>query len=219
MTEPGVRATRKLQTRQALLDAALVLLEQQSLSSLGLREVTRAAGIAPAAFYRHFADTRELGVALVHEALASLHAMVADIRGESVAADEVIERTIDVIAGYVRDRRAHLRFLARERHGGVAVVRAAIAAELVQFADELAADLAARPESRGWSERDLHMLAELYVDQAMITAAALLEVEPDDAAGLDRKVETARAHLRLITLGRMHWLDGAGPDVGSSEDR
>jgi hypothetical protein len=42
--EPGLRATRKLQTRQALLDAALVLLEQQSLSSLGLREVPGPPG-------------------------------------------------------------------------------------------------------------------------------------------------------------------------------
>lgn len=221
MTETGVRATRKLQTRQTLLDAALVLLEQQSLSSLGLREVTRAAGIAPAAFYRHFADTRELGVALVHEALASLHAMVADIRGQGVATDEVIARTVDVIAGYVRDRRAHLRFLARERHGGVAVVREAIAAELDLFADELAADLATRPESSGWSEPDLRMLAGLYVDQAMLTATALLEVEPEDTAALDRTIETARAHLRIITLGRMHWLDdepAAHADAVASAD-
>lgn len=209
MTEPGLRATRKLQTRQALLDAALVLLEQQSLSSLGLREVTRAAGIAPAAFYRHFADTRELGVALVHEALSSLHAMVADIRNQGAATDEVIARTVDVIADYVRVRREHLRFLARERHGGVAVVRAAIAAELGRFADELAADLATRPESLGWSEPDLRMLAGLYVDQAMLTATALLEVQPDDTAALERTVATARAHLRVITLGRMHWLDEA----------
>ncbi|MBK3589941.1 TetR family transcriptional regulator, partial [Streptomyces sp. MBT57] len=53
----GIRQTQKLKTRQALLDAALLLLEHQSLSSLGLREVTRAVGVTPTAFYRHFEDT------------------------------------------------------------------------------------------------------------------------------------------------------------------
>ena len=62
--------------RQAFLDAALGLLEEQSLSSLGLREVTRAVGVAPTAFYRHFRSTADLGVALVDEALGSLHPMV-----------------------------------------------------------------------------------------------------------------------------------------------
>ncbi|CAM5419963.1 HTH-type transcriptional repressor FabR [Streptomyces californicus] len=74
-TSVGVRQTQKLRTRQALLDAALLLLEHQSLSSLGLREVTRAAGLTPTAFYRHFEDVAALGVALVEEALGSLHGL------------------------------------------------------------------------------------------------------------------------------------------------
>ena len=72
----GVRQAQKQKTRQALLDAALGLLEEQSLSSLGLREVTRAVGVAPTAFYRHFRYTADLGVALVEEALGSLHPMI-----------------------------------------------------------------------------------------------------------------------------------------------
>ncbi len=73
---PGIRQAQKQRTRQALLDAALELLEGQSLSSLGLREVTRAVGIAPTAFYRHFRSVEDLGVALVEEALGSLHPMI-----------------------------------------------------------------------------------------------------------------------------------------------
>ncbi len=72
----GIRQAQKQKTRQALLDAALGLLEEQSLSSLGLREVTRAVGVAPTAFYRHFRSTADLGVALVEEALGSLHPMI-----------------------------------------------------------------------------------------------------------------------------------------------
>lgn len=43
--------------RQALLEAALVILEKQGESGLGLRDVARAVGVSPAAPYRHF-DSR-----------------------------------------------------------------------------------------------------------------------------------------------------------------
>ncbi|CAL9535571.1 HTH-type transcriptional repressor FabR [Streptomyces sp. enrichment culture] len=61
----GVRRAQKRRTRRASLDAAPVLLEEQSLSGPGLREVTRAAGVSPTAFHRHFRSTADLGVALV----------------------------------------------------------------------------------------------------------------------------------------------------------
>ena len=48
------RGERKEATRRAIIDAALKLLEERSFSGLSLREVTREAGIVPAAFYRHF---------------------------------------------------------------------------------------------------------------------------------------------------------------------
>ncbi len=204
----GARQAQKLRTRQALLDAGLQLLEHQSLSSLGLRAVTREVGVAPAGFYRHFRDMADLGVALVAESFGSLREMVRAIRTEQARSDEVIDATVEVIARYVRDHHAHFRFIARERHGGVRQVREAIARELALFAEELACDLAARPESQGWSPQDLRMLADLYVDHMVTTAAAFLEVPPDRPDQEEEIARTARRQLRLIHLGRRHWLDG-----------
>lgn len=210
----GIRQAQKQKTRQALLDAALGLLEHQSLSSLGLREVTRAVGVAPAAFYRHFKDTADLGVALVEEALGSLHETIRAAIVTTGGSDERIDRAVDLIAAHVRAHPAHVRFIARERHGGVAPVRAAIGVQLRRFADEVAEALGADPESRGWSAADLRMLAGVYVDHMVMTASAILEA----GAGADgdqeaaRRAEeavlaTARRQLRLVTLGRRHWLD------------
>jgi AcrR family transcriptional regulator len=208
----GIRQARKLRTRQALLDAALRLLEHQSLSSLGLREVTREVGIAPAAFYRHFTDLAQLGVALVEESFGSLHAMVRDIRSQGGDVDETISRSVSVIAEHVHEHLAHFRFVARERHGGVTAVRAAIAAELDGFVRDLVEDLSGQPEAAGWSTAELRVLAELYVNQTMLTAAAILDALADaeeaaDPAVEQRILETARMQLLLISLGRRHWLD------------
>jgi AcrR family transcriptional regulator len=210
---PGARQAQKQRTRQALLDAALRLLEHQSLSSLGLRELTREVGIAPAAFYRHFRDMADLGVALVDESFGSLHAMVRATRAEQDDAEEVIRRTVDVIARYVRLHRTHFRFLARERHGGVREVREAVAVKFRLFADELAGDLAAQPRSRGWSEQDIRMLADLYVNHMATTATAFMEAPPDDPEAERAIAALARRQLLLISTGRHHWRDvttGAG---------
>jgi AcrR family transcriptional regulator len=206
----GVRQAQKQKTRQALLDAALGLLEEQSLSSLGLREVTRAAGVAPTAFYRHFHSTADLGVALVDEALGSLHEMVRPTVSTADGSDERIVRAVELIDRHVRAHPAHVRFVARERHGGVQPVRAAIRDQLTRFAEEVKSELAKDPQAAGWDDDDLLMLAHLYVDQMLITASLFLEtLEAPDGSESERERATRVAvrQLRLISIGRTHWRD------------
>ncbi|WP_030158891.1 TetR family transcriptional regulator [Streptomyces sp. NRRL S-244] len=200
----GARQAQRHKTRRALLDAALSLLEEQSLGSLGLREVTRVAGVTPTAFYRHFRDTEELGIALVDEALQSLHGTVRSTLAASGEAAQRIDTTVDLMAELVREYPAHIRFIVRERHGGVRRVREAVAGQLDAFAREVAERLAADPLSRGWSADDLLMLARLYVDHMVMTVSAYLAAGQDEGerAAVTR---TARRQLRLIHAGRLHW--------------
>lgn len=204
----GIRQAQKQKTRQALLDAALGLLEEQSLSSLGLREVTRAVGVAPTAFYRHFRSTADLGVALVEEALGSLHAMIRVTVSADGDPDERIARAVELIAGHVATHPAHVRFIARERHGGVQPVREAIQDQLARFGEEVKRELAKDPQSEGWSDDDLLMLAHLYVDQMLITASLFLDTLEEGAREQRQQVvQVATRRMRLISIGRRHWLD------------
>ena len=207
----GIRQAQKQKTRQALLDAALGLLEEQSLSSLGLREVTRAVGVAPTAFYRHFRSTADLGVALVEEALGSLHPMIRTTVSTTGDREERVTRAIDLIARHVDGYPTHVRFIARERHGGVQPVREAIRDQLARFAQEVKDELAHDPVSEGWSEDDLLMLAHLYVDQMLSTASMFLEAlegpEEERPERTRQVAQLAARQMRLIGLGRHHWLD------------
>lgn len=199
---PGVRQARKQASRRALLDAALALLEQQNLSGLGVREVTRAAGLSPAGFYRHFADLAELGVVLVRESLANLHGMIRAVFAGAGEPEQLIDRSVEVIVAHVAEHPAYIRFLARERHGGVRPVREAVAAELRLFAEELAGLLAVQPDTAGWAAGDRRMLAELYVDRMVSTALALVEADEGERAAI---AATVRTQLRLINTGSRHW--------------
>ena len=206
-TTTGRRQEQKERTRRALMDAALALLERQNLSSVGLREVTRAAGIVPAAFYRHFRDLDDLGVALVEESLGSMLPVIRGARQGVTDSDEIIRRSLDVLVAYVATHREHFRIIAREKFGGVTRVRQAINAELQVAADELADDLAGLPDLAGWRRDDLDMLAGLLVNQMMLLAATLLDVPADQPEETDRVIEVARRQLQLIIVGRRHWLD------------
>ncbi|MFD7434333.1 TetR family transcriptional regulator [Streptomyces sp. NPDC059861] len=202
----GIRKAQKQKTRQALVDAALELLEEQSLSSLGLREVTRAVGVAPTAFYRHFRSTADLGVALVEEALSSLHPTIRTIVATAGDSDERITGAVELIRGHVRAHPAHVRFIAREQHGGVQPVREAIRRQLTLFTEEVKAELAKDRASGGWSDDDLLMLAGLYVDQMLVTASLFLEALGSEEEQ-QRVALVANRRLRLISRGRAHWQD------------
>ncbi|MEU6480517.1 TetR family transcriptional regulator [Streptomyces sp. NPDC047017] len=201
----GIRQAQKQRTRQSLLDAALALLEEQSLSSLGLREVTRAAGVAPTAFYRHFRCTADLGVALVEQVLGSLHPMIRTTVSTAGDSEERIARAVELIARHVAQYPAHVRFIARERHGGVQPVREEIREQLARFAREVKDELAKDAPAEGWSDDDLLMLAHLYVDQMLITASLFLEALDAPEAERERVTRLATRQLRLISIGRRHW--------------
>jgi AcrR family transcriptional regulator len=201
------RQEQKQRTRQALLSAAVALLETKNLSSVGLREVTRAAGIAPAAFYRHFRDMDDLGIALVEESLGSMLPVIRGARQGLTDSDEIVTRSLDVLVAYLGTHREHFRIIAREKFGGVTRVRQAINAELKLAADELADDLAILPDFADWNRADLEMLTGLLVNQMLLLASTLLDVPADQPEEARRMVEIARRQLQLIIVGRRHWLD------------
>lgn len=199
------RQERKQLTRQALLDAALELLEQQSFASLSLRQVTRAAGIVPTAFYRHFADMEELGLVLVEESFRTLRAMIRAARADPRTYEHVISNSVEILVGYVHSHEAHFRFIARERFGGVAALRHAIRTEIRLFASDLATDLARFPILERWSTEDLQLLAGLLVNAMVSTAQEILDAPPRDPAAEHKIAAIARRQLRLITLGVPQW--------------
>jgi AcrR family transcriptional regulator len=201
------RAAQKLQTRQALLDAALRLMEDRSLDGLSLREVTLEVGIVPAAFYRHFPDMASLGVALVERSLGSLRTTIRAVRAGLTESEELVRRSIDVLAREVHHNRAEFRFIARERNGGVPRVRQAIREQLHLFSEELAADLIAGEMLDRWPPDDVRMLTRLVVNQMVQTGAAILDVPPDQPRVEREVLSVARRQLRLIFLGSQHWLD------------
>ena len=217
---PRTQAERRQNTRQALLEAALLRLEAgESFDALSLRSITRAAGVVPAAFYRHFASMDELGLALVEESFRTLRAMLRDAR-EQPAPRDAIRSSVRILVEHVRAHRQHFAFVARVRTSGSQVLRHAIRSEIRLFTSELATDLARFPVLREWSTEDLTMLAGLLVNTMIATIEAMLDVP---VAGPEAEAEIARTaekQLRLVLLAVPQWRSGAGGRAaGGAADR
>src|SRR3954465_14782267 len=199
------RAERKEQTRQRLLEVTFKLIADRSLASISLREVAREAGIVPTAFYRHYATMDALGVDLVDESMRPLRQMIRDARRGRSAHGDIIADTVAVLAKQVREHPDQFRFLSRERYGGGAAVRRAIATELRLFTSDLTIDLARLTTGYDWSTEDLEMAASLMVAAMLTTVMDLLETDerhPEDAKVL---LDQAEKQLRLIVLGMGAW--------------
>src|ERR1700759_5668900 len=93
---------RRRQTRRALLDAALEQMDGgYGFDSLSLRRVTRAAGVVPTAFYRHFASLDEIGLALVEESVLALRSMLREARQGGPDPEHLIERSVEILVAHV----------------------------------------------------------------------------------------------------------------------
>lgn len=197
------REERKEATRQAIVSAGLKLLEDRSFSALSLREVTREAGIVPAAFYRHFESMEALGLVLIDESFRSLRDMLRGARAGRLDPKRVIESSVDILIDGVNERREHWRFIGRERNSGVTVLRYAIRTEIRLITSELAIDLARFPGLNSWSSEDLNILASLFVN-AMIVIAEAIE-DAHDQAALNEIKRVAVKQLRMIAVGVEGW--------------
>lgn len=136
------REERKEATRRAIIAAALKLLGDRSFSGLSLREVTREAGIVPAAFYRHFESMEALGLVLIDESFRTLRDTLRGARAGRLDPNRVIESSVEILVASVAERREHWRLIGRERSSGLSVLRYAIRTEIRLITSELATDLA-----------------------------------------------------------------------------
>ncbi|RZJ12787.1 MAG: TetR/AcrR family transcriptional regulator [Rubrivivax sp.] len=108
---PPARATyRHGDLRRALLAAALDMAREGGPGAIGLREVTRRAGVVPNAAYRHFTSLTELLNAVRAEALAAVaHAMEQEL----AALEPPGARTRPSSAAGVAHARSRLRAIGR----------------------------------------------------------------------------------------------------------
>ncbi|PJJ63418.1 TetR/AcrR family transcriptional regulator [Compostimonas suwonensis] len=123
---PGPHPYHHGELRAALIEAGLALARNGGPEAVGLREVTRSAGVTPNAAYRHFADRHALVLAVALEAQDRLAQAMLDRMDAAPerpdAAEHALERLRDVGLGYIHFARSEpgwfeLAFLTQDEPG------------------------------------------------------------------------------------------------------
>ena len=210
--DPDSRSSRvelKERTRLRLIEAALALIGQgRSFSSLSLREISREAGVVPAAFYRHFRDPDELGLALVEMGGVTLRHLLREARRDGIPPTDMVRGSVLVYKRFVEERSLVFRFLAGERGGGSRVIRQAIRTEESHFASEMAQDLRVLGTLPDLSSATLQMICGLVVTTMLNAASDILDLPKGRPKQERELVDNFVRQLRLVFLGARRWREG-----------
>lgn len=203
---PLTREARKRRTREALMEAALRLMsEGRSFTGLGLREVAREAGVVPTAFYRHFRDMDELGLALVEEGGTTLRRLLREARREGLPIGDVIRNSVRIYLRHLEANPRQFLFVASERSGGSPVIRAAVRREVDHFVNEMAQDLRDLGALPQLSTEMLQTVSGLVVNVMLSAVADILDVPPGQPRAEEELIDTFVRQVRLVFLGASLW--------------
>ncbi|MGB2426817.1 MAG: HTH-type transcriptional repressor FabR [Alteromonas sp.] len=190
------RQEQKLKTRQNIVNAAFGLLdENKSLSAMSLREVARAAGIAPTSFYRHFKDIDDLGLTLVDEAGLALRQLMRQARRRIESGGGVIDTSVNTFIEFITGNTNVFRLLLREHTGTSAAYRTAVQREIQHFVEELTDYII---EVQSVQHQLAYVQAEAMVKLVFSAGAEALEADPAMRRIIGERV---KQQLRFIQLG------------------
>jgi AcrR family transcriptional regulator len=192
------RQEQKLRTRRSIIEAAFSLLdEQRSLSSISLREVARAAGIAPTSFYRHFKDIDELGLTLVDEAGLALRQLMRQARVRIASGGGVINTSVDTFMEFITANNNVFRLLLREHTGTSTAFRAAVLREIKHFNVELTDYTIS---TTGLPYNIANLQAEAMVKLVFSAGAEALDASDEQKANVAERV---KLQLRFVVNGAL----------------
>ncbi len=186
--------------------AALALVGRgRHFASLGIREVTREAGVVPTSFYRHFRSMDDLGLQLVDELGLVLRRMMREARGHVLQADKLMEESVAIFIAHVQANRSFFFFMAQGLAGESRAVQEGIRSEMRFFASELANDLRRMRLVDHLSDHDLDLTCDLVVRTVAFSLTDLLGISPDDEYQVAQVKTRTTRFLQLIFVGAAHW--------------
>lgn len=194
------RQQQKQQTRQRIISSAFQLLdENKSLTAISLREVARAANIAPTSFYRHFSDINELGLTLVDESGLTLRQLMRQARKRIAKGGSVISISVDTFMEYIVNNRNIFRVLLREHTGTSFAFRTAVMREIQHFTEELADYIIT---TLNLPSNIANMQAEAMVKLVFSAGAEALD---SDKKEIEKIAERVKIQLRFVQLGAVEY--------------
>ncbi|TVP60685.1 MAG: TetR family transcriptional regulator [Halomonadaceae bacterium] len=200
------RRRKRGETRGQLMEAALTLVGKgRHFASLGIREVTREAGVVPTSFYRHFRNMDDLGLQLVDELGLVMRKLMRESRQQAPFADKLIQDSVNLFVDHVLNNRNFFTFMAQGLAGESRAVRDGISGEMRFMAHEMMLDFRRMKMAEHLSDSDLYRVCELVIRTVAFSLNDILGTSADDEHQLNTIREREIQHVKMIMLGAMAW--------------
>jgi AcrR family transcriptional regulator len=170
----------------------------RSVSTLSLREVARAAGIAPNSFYRHFKDIDELAIALIELAGSSLRRIFSEARQRVSRERSVVRTSLEVFMEQLNSEAGYLDLLLREGKVGSDAFKQAVEKQLVFFEDELMNDLLRLEALNGHKLYRADLVARAITRLVFVMGASAAS---QNAQAQSDTLEQTALMLKMILMG------------------
>ena len=173
-----------------LVQAALRwITETRSLTSLGLRELAREAGLNPNTFYRHFKSLDEFGLQVLGYIAEDMKTGVRQLRQMADSSEQASHDTVTFVYRYFLANPAAITVAVRELHGPSPVLRRALEAQLDASAREMAEDILERGLVPGVDAAVVHEISHMTIRYILFRAMDYIE-KPEQREQI--QVETER---------------------------
>ncbi len=172
-----------------LVQAALRLItESRSLTSLGLRELAREAGLNPNTFYRHFNSLDEFGLQVLGYIAEDLKAGVRQLRQMADSSEQASHDTVSFVYQYFQSNPAATTVAVRELHGSSVLLRRALEAQLEASAREMAEDILERKLVAALSFATIHEISRMTIRYILFRAMDYID-RPDQREQIQLETE------------------------------
>lgn len=159
-----------------LIQAALRLINQsRSLTSLGLRELAREAGLNPNTFYRHFRNLDEFGLQVLGYIAEDMKSGVRELRRMAESSEQASHDTVTFVYHYFLANPAATTVAVRELHGPSPLLRRALEAQLDASAREMAEDIIDRQLVSAVAPETIHEISRMTIRYILFRAMDYIE--------------------------------------------
>lgn len=209
-SRPAHQGRRAVINTEDLLAAALKLVgPHRSVSTLSLREVARAAGIAPNSFYRHFRDIDELAVALIERAGTALRLIIREARTRASEDRSVVRSSVETFIEQLQTGGHYLPLLLREGTVGSDAFKAAVEKQLLFFEEELCTDLVRLAELQNTGIHKPELVARAITRLVFAVGSSAMDAPPTEH---EKIIEELTTMVRMIIMGTQTMAAAGSPE-------
>ncbi|KPP97522.1 TetR family transcriptional regulator [Marinobacter sp. HL-58] len=172
-----------------LIQAALRLINQsRSLTSLGLRELAREAGLNPNTFYRHFKNLDEFGLQVLSYIAEDMKSGVRELRQMAESSEQASHDTVTFVYHYFLANPAATTVAVRELHGPSPLLRRALESQLDASAREMAEDIIERRLVSAVPPETIHEISRMTIRYILFRAMDYIE-KPGQREAIQQETE------------------------------